>query len=200
MTNKKLTILSNDAVFNGFFKVRLMQFSHSLYRGGVTSNVNREVFCRGDAVVVLLFDLTLQKVVLVEQCRAGALQNAVASNDINQAWLLEPVAGMIDKGETAVQAAIRETKEETGLNISDVEYVTHFYPSPGGCDEILHLYASEVDSRLINRHAGLESEDEDIRVVVLSFSEAKEMLYKGQFNVASTYLALQWFFHQKLSN
>ena len=118
----------------------------------------------------------------------------------NQAWLIEPVAGMIDLGESPKEACIREVKEETGADITDPEFISQFYPSPGACDEILHLYASEVECKKVNTHAGLATENEDIRVVILSFEDAKKQLLEGRFNVATTYMALQWLFFQKLNS
>ncbi|MEA1988382.1 MAG: NUDIX domain-containing protein [Pseudomonadota bacterium] len=199
MANKELHIESNSPVFNGFFQVNNLKFTHSLYQGGFSPVVEREVFSRGQAVVVLLYDLALEKIVLVEQCRAGAVEYALQNSEVDQAWLLEPVAGMIDLGESPIEACIRESKEETGLSVSELEYISQFYPSPGACDEILHLYASNIDSQLVNSHAGLETEDEYIRVVVLSFAQARKMLERGQFNVATTYIAIQWLFYQKLA-
>lgn len=196
--DKTLSLDSNQMLFKGFFQVNLLEFSHSLYQGGSSPIVKREVFKRGEAVVVLLYDLSLQQVVLVEQCRAGAVEKALNNNAIDQAWLLEPVAGMIDSGETKEQACIRECQEETGITVSKLEYISEFYPSPGACDEVLYLFASNIDSKTIHSHAGLASEDEDIRVVKLSFIEAKQQLSTGQFNVATTYIALQWLFYQKL--
>ncbi|BCN93362.1 ADP-ribose pyrophosphatase [Thiomicrorhabdus immobilis] len=198
MPDKYLKIESNQQLFNGFFQVNLLKFSHSLYQGGSSPIVNREVFKRGEAVVVLLYDLVRQQIVLVEQCRAGAVEKALHNQDFNQAWLLEPVAGMIDQGETKEQACVRECLEETGIAISDIEYISEFYPSPGACDEVLYLFASNIDSSLVDTHAGLASEDEDIRVVLLPFSEAKQQLAQGKFNVATTYIALQWLIYQKL--
>ena len=123
----------------------------------------------------------------------------MCNNDSNQAWLIEPVAGMIDLDEQPQSACIRETYEETGAEITELEYINQFYPSPGACDEILHLYASNINSKSVNSHAGLDSEDEDIRVVILPFTDAKQMLLNGVFNVATTYIALQWLFFQKLT-
>jgi len=200
VSSKNLTIQSINTVFKNYFQLKNIKFTHSLYQGGQSSVVEREVFCRGEAVVVLLYDLANQKVVLVEQCRAGAIENAIKKNDINQAWLIEPVAGMIDLGEEPSQACIREAKEETGADISELEYINQFYPSPGACDEILHLYASNIDSNKVDCHAGLDVENEDIRVLILSFEEAKNRLLAGRFNVATTYMALQWLFFQKLAD
>lgn len=185
--------------FQGFFKVQSLLFKHSLYQGGCSPEIKRELFCRGEAVVVLLYDSSLNQIVLVEQCRPGALQHAQELNQPDQAWLLEPVAGMIDSDETAVDAGKRESREEAGIDVSELEYVCQFYPSPGGCDEILHLYAADICANEVSEFAGLAGDHEDIRVIKLTFTDAKRMLLNAEFNVASTYIALQWLFFQKLA-
>ncbi len=189
-----------NLLYKGFFEFSELKITHSLYQGGESEVLSREVFNRNQAVVVLLYDLKHRNVVLVEQFRAGAVRNAMQSGKVDDAWLLEPVAGMIDEGEDAVQAGIRESKEETGIDVVQLEYISQFYPSPGACDEILHLYAAEIDSTLVDNHAGKSDEHEDIRVVVMSFEEAKRRMLNAEFNVASTFIALQWLFNQKLND
>ncbi len=196
---KTFELQSVKVVFQGFFKVQTLKFKHTLYQGGWSPQIHRELFCRGQAVVVLLYDSISEQVVLVEQCRPGALEHARQLNQTDQAWLLEPVAGMIDFGETAIDAAIREAHEEAGIEVSDLEYICQFYPSPGGCDEILHLYAADICASDVTEYAGLASDHEDIKVVKLPFSKAKQMLLEADLNVASTYIALQWLFFQKLA-
>jgi ADP-ribose pyrophosphatase len=198
MSDKVLTIHSNTKGYDGFFKINLIDFEHSLYQGGMSQRIVRELFGRGQAVVVLLYDLDAEQVVLVEQCRAGALQHALDANNHNQAWLIEPVAGMIDKGETAIDACKRETLEEAGVSLTDFEYICQFYPSPGGSDEILHLYAAHVDTNKVGEFSGLAEDVEDIRLLKLPFSALKQDLLAGKFQVASTIIALQWLFFQKL--
>jgi len=193
---KQVQLLQKRRGFDGFFKIEVLSYRHTLNQGGWSPELERELFCRGEAVVVLLYDLKQQCVVLVEQCRAGALQHAIDANQPEKAWLLEPVAGMIDKGESAEQACFREVQEEAGVQVSQLEYVCQFYPSPGGSDEILHLYAAEVDSQKIPEFAGLAEEGEDIRLVKCSFSEIEAALKKAEINVASTWIALQWFVFQ----
>lgn len=195
---KKIDIKSIATEFQGFFKVQSLLFKHSLYQGGCSPEIKRELFCRGEAVVVLLYDSTLNQIVFVEQCRPGALQHAQQLNKPEQAWLIEPVAGMIDLGETAIDAGVRESREEAGIDVSELEYVCQFYPSPGGCDEILHLYAADICASEVSEFAGVANDHEDIRVIKLSFTEAKRRLLNAEFNVASTYIALQWLFFQKL--
>ena len=57
---------------------------------------------------------------------------------------MEAVAGMIDPGETAEEAIIRENLEETGYRISKPELICKFFSSPGGTSERVFLYFSEV--------------------------------------------------------
>jgi len=196
---KKLIKINRiESGYDGFFRVDVMKYQHSLYQGGWTEGISRELFGRGQAVVVLLYDLVEKVVVLIEQCRAGAMQHAAESGISEQAWLLEPVAGMIDLDETAEQAGFREAQEEAGITLTALEYVCQYYPSPGGCDEILHVYGSEIDSNLLPKYAGLSTEHEDIKIIKIPFDEAHKSLTAGQFNVSSTIIALQWFFYQKL--
>lgn len=196
-STQKIQLLGLERQYDGFFKIDKLRFKHTLFQGGWTPEIERELFGRGEAVVVLLYDLAEEVVVLVEQCRAGALNRAGAQN--YQAWLLEPVAGMIDAGETPLDACVREAKEEAGAEIEAFEYICQFYPSPGGSDEILHLYAAQVDSTQLPEYAGLAEEAEDIHLVRLSFEKAQEMLLKAEFNVASTLISIQWLLFQKLN-
>jgi len=198
MPLKDFEITTIATPYTGFFELNIVHFKHTLYTGGWTETFSRELFQRGQAVVVLLYDLAKEQVVLVEQCRAGALLNAQENRQAEHAWLLEPVAGMIDVGESPKEAGIREAQEETGVVINELEYVCQFYPSPGACSEILHLYAAEISVDSLAHYAGLESDHEDIKVVRLSFKKAKQMLLNAEFNVAATYIALQWLFFQKI--
>ncbi|WP_228766863.1 NUDIX domain-containing protein [Thiomicrorhabdus heinhorstiae] len=198
--DKRIELNESAAAFQGFFQIRRLKFRHSLYRGGMTPEIEREVFGRGQASVVLLYDSQAEEIALIEQCRAGAVERALRQNKIEKAWLLEPVAGMIDLGETPLEAGIREVREEAGLHVDDLEYISKFYPSPGGSDEILHLFAVEINVSHLPEFSGLEEDHEDIKIVRLSFAQAKQMMLGGQFNVATTFIALQWLFFQKLAH
>lgn len=198
-TQKKIKIEKITKGYDGFFKIDLFDFRHTLFQGGWSHSIRRELFGRGQAAVVLLYDPAKERVILIEQCRAGALRHALKSNDASQAWLQEPVAGMIDPGEGIEEAARREAREEAGVEMAELEFICHFYPSPGGSDEILHLYASQVDSDRLPDYAGLSDDHEDIRILKIPFDQARQALVKGEYNVASTIIALQWLFFQKLA-
>ncbi|MDG4813020.1 NUDIX domain-containing protein [Hydrogenovibrio sp. 3SP14C1] len=193
---KKIELLKTHHAYDGFFKIDKLTYRHTLFKGGWTPAIDRELFKRGEAVIVLLYDLQAEVVVLIEQCRAGALPHASLKND--QAWLIEPVAGMVEPGESNLAACKREAFEEAGVTGAKFEYICQFYPSPGGSDEILHLYGAEVDSTALPDYAGEASEVEDIRLIKMPFSRAKSKLMKAEFNVASTIIALQWLLFQKL--
>lgn len=194
--SKKIEFLNTQRVYDGFFKIDQLSFRHTLFEDGWSPVIERELFGRGEAVIVLLYDLKAEIVVLIEQCRAGALQHAALKSD--QAWLIEPVAGMVEPGESNLVACKREAFEEAGVTHAEFEYICQFYPSPGGSDEILHLYGAEVDSSTLPNYAGQASEVEDIRLIKMPFSQAKSKLMKAEFNVASTIIALQWLLYQKL--
>lgn len=196
-TMKQFEVSQVDKVYDGFFKMHQIIFRHGLFQGGWSPILTRELFGRGQAVVVLLYDRSAEQVVLIEQIRAGALQHAADKND--QAWLIEPVAGMIEPGESKLSACQREAKEEAGVEIAEFEPICHFYPSPGGSDEVLYLYGAEVDVHALPDYAGEASEMEDIRLIKMPFAEAESKLLKAEFNVASTIIGLQWLFYQKLS-
>lgn len=210
---KQVDIKRLDALYQGFFEYKQLTLIHSLYQKRpntsitYSSELKREVMCRGDAVAVLLYNLELQEILLVEQIRAGAvasIQNKSMHSgqeaEFQQAWLLEPVAGGIDDGESPENAVHREAMEEAGVSINNLEFIVEYYPSPAGCDERILLYAAEYDANTDIQYAGLDHEHEDIKVVRLSFDEAKRKLRRHEFNVSTTIMTLQWFFCQKLTN
>lgn len=49
-------------------------------------------------------------------------------------------AGNADPGEDLLQAALRETREETGYELADCRPVTVFYPQIGRSDHCFHLF------------------------------------------------------------
>jgi ADP-ribose pyrophosphatase len=60
--------------------------------------------------------------------------------------VLEAPAGKLEKGEDPFEAMKREQREETGTTGKDYLDLGKLYPSPGYCNEIIHLYACRVES------------------------------------------------------
>ncbi len=186
-------VLAEPLVYKGFFRVREVTLRHRLFAGGWSQPISREVFLRGDAVDLLLFDPVLEQVALVEQFRVGALERA-RSASVDSPWLLELVAGMIDKDEAPDEVARREAREETGLAVDEMESIADYYASPGGCSEYFYLYCARADLSASTDGAlyGLEDESEDIRLHLLSLQRCWQMLDEGAFNNAHIIIALQW--------
>ena len=181
-------------VYHGFFRLKEYRLRHRLFAGGWSETITREVFVRGDAVGVLLYDPKQQAVVMVEQFRTGALKDA------STPWLVEIVAGGIPKGEEPAAVAIKEVFEETGLEVSKVQPMVSYYASPGGNAEKFHLFYAIIDASLAGGIHGLKDEHEDIRVCVFSLEECMQAVAAGNVNNAMTLIALQWLqmHHQEL--
>jgi len=182
---------SVNTCFQGFFQMQEYQLSHRLFNGEYSDIITRELFERGDAVVLMPYDAKLDKVILLEQFRPGALQTG------DSPWLLEFVAGMFNHDEVAEDVAIREAKEEANIDIKskDLIKIMSYLSSPGGMSEQIHLYMASIDSTLVNEEHcvhGLIDEGEDILVHVMSRTQALALLAQGKINNAATVIGLQW--------
>ena len=56
----------------------------------------------------------------------------------------------------------------------------------------MHLFCGLIDSEGVGGIHGLEEENEDIRLVKMTFTDAWQRLEKGDINNAATIMALQW--------
>lgn len=182
------SIKSIKPLFQGFFKVDEYSIQHKLFNGGQSQVMTREIFNRGDAVVLMPYDPVNDTVVLQEQFRAGALHRKQSP------WLLEFVAGMFGKNENPIDVAIREAEEEAGLTVSEsqIEPICEYLSSPGGTNEYIHLFAANVNSKGVKGVFGLPEENEDILVHVISREQAMNLLNKGKIINAATIIGLQW--------
>lgn len=71
---------------------------------------------------------------------------------------------------------------------SDLQYL----PSPGGTDEVVHLFVGRCDSEGVGGVHGLPEEGEDIRVHVWPLEDALQAVRDGRINNAASIIALQW--------
>lgn len=180
-------VMARERVFQGFFAVDKLTLRHRLYAGGWSKPFTRELFLRGRAAGVLLYDPVLDQVVLVEQFRVGIL-----CAEQQSPWALELVAGMVDVTESPQEMAGREVLEETGLTIGQSQFICEYYSSPGGSDERISLFYAEVDSSGAGGIHGLAEENEDIRVIVVPRTVAIAAIQQGLINNAMAIIALQW--------
>ncbi|WP_447553279.1 NUDIX domain-containing protein [Vreelandella sp. EE22] len=181
-----VTLEKRETLYQGFFRLEELTLRHRLFDGGFSQSMRREIHSRFDAVGVLLYDPHRDAVVLVEQFRAGAI------DDPRSPWKLELVAGLIEKDESLEEVARREALEEAGCEVGALTRLHTYYPSPGACNERVTLFCGLVDTRGIGGIHGLDEEHEDIRVHVVSFTTAWELLAHGRLDNAMCLIALYW--------
>jgi ADP-ribose pyrophosphatase len=188
-TQNDVEIVAEESAYKGFFSLKKLTIKHRLFNGGWSQAFQRELCVRGDAVGVLLYDPHTQQFAMVEQLRIGVLYRKQSP------WLLELVAGMLDKdGEDCAEVARRETQEEAGLEIGQLEPVIEYFCSPGGSTEYFTLFCGKVNLAGIQKDVfGVDGEHEDICLHILPVTEVLEMLNKGFINNAMSIIALQWF-------
>ena len=76
-------IVRREQCYKGFYKLDRLHLRHELFAGGMSREINREVFVRHDAVCMLPYDPQRDEVVLIEQFRVGAMDAGV------NPWLME---------------------------------------------------------------------------------------------------------------
>ena len=155
-------ILKREESFSGFFKLISYKIEHALFSGGA-GVINREVLQRGHAAAVMPYDPSTDSVLLIEQFRAGVMHTDQSP------WLLEFIAGMVEPGESSEQVVVREAVEEAGITLDQLNFVSSYFPSPGGSAETIDLYWATADLSSAGGVFGLESEGEDIRSSVHTF-------------------------------
>jgi len=179
-------IMAHEIAYQGYFRIEKFSLQHELYAGGWSETFQREIFERGSAVAVIPYDPVLDKVILIEQFRAGAIGTQQTP------WLKEIVAGIIEPGESHQEVAERETMEEAGCRILRLEKISQYYVSPGGTTEQCVLYCAQVDGAGAGGVFGLEHEFEDILVEAVDLQQARRWLEDGTINSAASIIGLQW--------
>jgi ADP-ribose pyrophosphatase len=186
LANETAEVVRKEEAFKGYYKVVRYFFRHGLAQGGTSSEISREVFERGRAGAVLLYDPRRDEVVLIRQFRAGAY---VAGH---HPFTWETVAGTLEDGETIEEMIRRETAEEAGLVAGDLLAIQDLMLSPGACSESCAIFLGRTDTTNAGGVFGLASENENILVKVFSFADAYAMVERREIDNAVAMIALQW--------
>ncbi|MCF2904157.1 NUDIX domain-containing protein [Octadecabacter sp. CECT 8868] len=188
MVQGDVTLLKSQNRYAGFFNVEEVDLAFRRFDGAMSAPVNRAVFVGVDATIVLPYDPVRDRVLLVEQFRTGAYLRGDANP-----WTIEPVAGIIDPGETPEEAAIREAKEEAGITLRDLTCVSAAYPSPGTTTEHFYLYVGLCDlPDGAEGRGGEDAEDEDIQSYVMDWVDFDEALNAGKFRLLPLLVVGHW--------
>ena len=182
-----VTIESREFLFRGFIQVEKVSFRHRLFNQPDYSPViQRELIHRPEAAGVLLYNDQQQRFALLEQFRVGAL------NDSESAWQLEVIAGVLDGDEAPEDCIRRESLEESGCEVQQLQHLFSFYPSAGACSEFFHLYTAEVELPKMGGIFGMPDEGENIQLHLFDYSELGTLLKNGRLRNAPVIMALQW--------
>ena len=101
-------------------------------------------------------------------------------------WLYEIPAGKLDGDEDPELCARRELEEETGCTAARVQRLTTFFPTPGFCDEQIHVFLAEGLTMGTHRREA----DEFLTVETVTLSGALAMIEAGEIRDGKTIVGL----------
>ncbi|MFD0696552.1 GDP-mannose pyrophosphatase NudK [Paenibacillus sp. GCM10027628] len=184
--NPRVEIKDETVLSANWYLLKKMKFAYQ-NNNGIWETQEREVYDRGNGAVILLYNRKKQSVILTRQFRMPTYVNG---NDTGM--LIEACAGLLDT-DSPEDCIRRETEEETGYRITNLQKIGESYMSPGSVTELLHFFAAEYDSRMqVNEGGGVVDEQEHIEVLELSFADALEMIRQGEIRDAKTIMLLQY--------
>lgn len=101
--------------------------------------------------------------------------------------ILEVPAGKRDRnGEDPLACGKRELKEETGATAKEYISLGELYPTPGFCDEIIHLFAAKG----LDFGETCPDDDEFVEVEKIPLDTAVEMVLNGEIKDAKTQVCI----------
>ncbi len=171
-----VVVHSRSHPYINYFGMDEVALQHRQYDGQMGPVLQRSALMQGSAVVVLPYDPVRDVVLLVEQFRAPLFLI-----DDPEPWIWEPVAGMIDPGETPQETAHRETWEEARITLTGLENAGGAYSSSGSSTEYVHLFVGLGELTETVQDGGLTQEGEDIRSKILPFSEFIALVDRNVF-------------------
>ncbi|WP_442575327.1 NUDIX domain-containing protein [Microbacterium sp. F51-2R] len=156
-------VVSSDVVYDGV----VWDVRRDTFRYNGDEIIREYVDHTGAAAIVAIDDDG--KVLLIQQYR-----HPIRHRD----W--EIPAGLLDvTGESPLETAQRELKEEADLTASDWEPLVSIFTTPGGNDEVVHLFLARGLSPIAEAHAR-EAEEADIRVEWVPLQDAVTGVLEGR--------------------
>lgn len=183
-----VSLEDRNRAYSNYFALDDLTLSHKTFAGPPSQQMDRAVFVAGDAVTVLPYDPVRDRVLLIEQFRAGCYLRGDP-----HPWSLETVAGRQDPGESLEDTARREAQEETRLTIGALHHASSYYASPGASTEYLTSFIGIADlPDGIEGIGGLAEEAEDIRSLLVSFEDLMLAVETGEAENGPLVLSALW--------
>ena len=178
----------------GFFALNQISLKYSQFDGDISELKNRVILMGSEASLILPYDPILDMVLLVEQFRIGPFCRGDRTP-----WVFEPVAGIIEVGETPEEAAKREVFEEAGLEVDQLVKIGSGYPNPGEATSYFYNYIAIVDlSEYSPGIYGAKNEGEDIRTHVADFNTVLNWSVSNKLRVLPLNTMVLWLALNKL--
>lgn len=186
MNNPKIKIQKTELLSDNWYILNKVTFDYQKKDNSWITQ-KREVYDRGNGAAILLYNTIKKMVILTRQFRLPTYLNGNETG-----MMIEVCAGLLDE-DNPEQCIIRETEEETGYRLTEVNKVMETYMSPGAVTEILYLFVGAYDESMkVSDGGGVAHEEENIDVLEMSYDEAYAMIESGQITDAKTIMLLQY--------
>jgi nudix-type nucleoside diphosphatase (YffH/AdpP family) len=186
MNNPKIKIQKTELLSDNWYILNKVTFDYQKKDNSWITQ-KREVYDRGNGAAILLYNTTKKTVILTRQFRLPTYLNGNETG-----MMIEVCAGLLDE-DNPEQCIIRETEEETGYRLTEVNKVMETYMSPGAVTEILYLFVGAYDESMkVSDGGGVAHEEENIDVMEMTYDEAYAMIESGQITDAKTIMLLQY--------
>jgi ADP-ribose pyrophosphatase len=146
----------------------------------------RDVLLGGKVIAVLPLDLARDEIVLIRQFRLGG-HLATGNGD-----MIEIVAGRVEAGERAIDAARRECREEIGVAPGELAELFTFMTTPGVTDEEITVFLAAVDASHVPPRTANADEGERIETLRVSIDAALVALNENRVRFGPMLIVLQW--------
>ncbi|MCM4153489.1 GDP-mannose pyrophosphatase NudK [Arenibacter sp. N53] len=186
MKSNKVKNINRELLSDNWYKLEKITFDY-LKKEGSWEAQSREAYDRGNGAAILLYNKRKGTVILTRQFRMPTYINGNESG-----MMIEVCAGLLD-GDHPEDCIKKETEEETGYKLDQVEKVFESYMSPGSVTEILYFFIGSYEEKMkVSDGGGADSETENIEVLEIPFDKALAMMVTGEIKDAKTIMLLQY--------